>query len=477
MVFMGVKGAATYFSQRSIVHECPSTTQRKSPGWSRCFQPEHVMFDMNCILHTAFTVNTLTVQEWIERTKKLVKTLLNMFPPSKGLFIVFDGIAPLSKLIQQRERRRHVPESAGFLPLGFESKKLPFSHEEITAGSPFAYVCEKELQAWFPTLLQDLGLKVELSWSGSLEPGEGEIKMSSYLQRCPLIDAADSIILIGNDSDLVFVSIVATRFTALCVVDPSSFLMTTVSQLLDMWSKSVPNPPLHAHILVSYRVDFTFIMLLAGCDFYAGIMRDVGAVWKTYRHLRENGGFFKNSLINISKDGEFDLDVNFLKTLLSKAAKHIRSSHKASRPRAADGAEVLRGAMWVLQSMVLGNCVNPNYTCKIGSNSQVPFTSLVEAVHLKNIRTTILDVLVAPPWVQQPSQFVFSLLEQYIGVMGKRGRYSAGIKSAINLLDDKGNVLNTSTSLEKIVKSVKGVMANVRNDCLLTAEREMHHFE
>eukprot|EP00796_Vickermania_ingenoplastis_P008709 gene8709-6125_t len=479
---MGVKGAMKYFDSQSMIYSPPSANDRKKAAWDKVFRPDHFLLDMNCILHLAFDNKQPYLASWIENIKRQLAKLFSLFRPSKTVTIVFDGVAPLGKLLQQRERRKDLPLCKEFLGPEYAKKRTVLAHEEMTAGSPLLAVCEETLKVWLPTIINDQESDVRIHWSPSTEPGEGEIKISAVLRTFfddGVARGSDSFTILGNDSDLVFISLVATPYQYLSVVNPETLNITLVSQLIQHWSKAVPNPPLHPPLLQSYRVDFTFIMLLAGCDYYSGIGEDARNIWSTYRRLRADGGYFKTCLIN--GDG-CDIDVGFLRVLLSKSSRNIK--HRGPVPRAdADvGQEVLRGAMWSLQMMIRGYCVNPHYVSKVTQSGRfIPLQSLVMASQRRNIGETISNIHTPPEWTTEifekhhisDDQLMLSPLEQYICVMGGRGRYSPALKSAIHLLNDCGDALNRGSSVKILILATKEVTQTVNREKLLPCEREM----
>lgn len=489
---MGVKGAASYFHDLSIVNAPPSSKDRQNRVWDDVFRCDHLLVDMNCVLHSAFKSVMEKLSDFLLVLKEKLKSLLKIFSPRRSLSIIFDGVAPLSKLPQQRKRRIKLPEMKSPLLQNFASSKTPFCHEEILIGSPFLWACEKELEMSIPSILKELYPNKEINFfsSGSTEPGEGEVKVAFFLnhffQEKKALET-DTISIVGNDSDLVLVGLLATPFENVSVVHPESLEVTRIPLLLNKWRTGVPNPPLHSSILQTFRIDFTFIMLCVGTDYYSGIaMNDARAVWSTYRRLRCNEGYFKQSLINAEK--ECEINIGFLRVLLSSTVKrHMSGKHSKNttgKCKISAGKEVLIGAMWALQTFARGSCANMNFMPLESHSCIVSLKSLEQAAKVKNIELDIKNVQRIPEWItNMPSSSnsvldektgpLLTPLEQYISVVGKRGRYSPTICAAIERLSDQGNLITYGSSIGQIVESVKQVTSALNLEALYKHEQEM----
>lgn len=494
---MGVKGAGGYFHDLSIVLSSPSASNRKHHAWDDVFRSDHLLLDLNCILHGAFRKESERLSDFLPLVKQKLKALLKLFSPHRSITLLLDGVAPLSKLEQQRRRREKLPEPKCPLTPDFLSSRISFFHEEISAGSPFVWACEKELQAAVPSIIKELYInheELKIYFSGSREPGEGEVKIASFLNRFVQEEVAmetDAISIVGNDSDLVFVGLLATSFEKVFVVNPDSLEVTSIPLLLNRWRTAVPNPPLHASLLRTYRVDFTFIMFLAGTDYYAGIgMGDAKAVWSAYRHLRANGGYYQQALIDAEK--HWEIDVGFLRVLLSTAVKRYTTGNRGKRTNvvcdSASGKEVLAGSMWGLQTFASGKCVNMNFL-PLGGQLRFPsLKSLEQAAKQKNIASDMKNMERTPEWVTnllpsspstediQKTSPLLTPFEQYISVLGRRGRYSPAVFSAFEDCIAQGDLITYSSSTSKIVEAVKRITSAAKFNALYEHEQEMMTF-
>ena len=98
-------------------------------------------------------------------------------------FIAFDGVAPLSKMDQQRSRRYKTSSSSSSLSLSSSSLSLSsssslWSTNAITPGTTFMADLAKGLEVAFQS---DPSVIV----SSSTMPGEGEHKLFAHLRNAP----------------------------------------------------------------------------------------------------------------------------------------------------------------------------------------------------------------------------------------------------------------------------------------------------
>jgi 5'-3' exonuclease len=135
------------------------------------------------------------IENCINYTKEIVYNLTTV----SCVYIVIDGVAPRSKMNQQRERRyksyffRELEETSGRI---WDSNK-------ITPGTHFMEKMSKRLSEW---IAQEKNIKYILSDSD--DPGEGEHKMMKIINH---IDTRSKICIYGLDADLIMLSLMHKR--------------------------------------------------------------------------------------------------------------------------------------------------------------------------------------------------------------------------------------------------------------------------
>lgn len=551
---MGVKGLWHYIEHHNIIYAPPKDTNGVNGKLPYGVRPQHLFIDMNALIHVAYCNTHPNSKTTLLSVKAHLMAILRRIQADGTLVIAFDGVAPVAKIAEQKDRRKSLspqppkpapspshnfPKSpmAALFTCDYVNTEVPLRQEQITAGSEFVYACELyvvDLLAALsdPNKVPATTTKNNTSgwarktWktlvvSSCTEPGEGEVKIARYIRQIwqdglkPAEESvygtpyspADGISIVGTDSDLILVALAATPYRHLTIVDPSDFTMTCLGELLDHWSSSVTNPPLAADLLPSWRLDFVFIMLLAGCDYYDGIRQHAVEVWRRYRDLRTNHGFYRKQIVC---GADFAVDVNFLRRITEKTKSFMRVSHgkqKGGAHRknplggagsAPDGVELLRAALWNFKGLVLGRCVDYQYISPIKRGGEIGISSIYAAVQKSGIARSIgsgsagsnyvnsdaqaptvtaggavavADSSLLPPSASPP----LSALEHCIAVLGIRSRYSSELNNTIaSFTPDHGSKLTMSHSTPFLISTVQTLITHVNVSRLSGAEKALH---
>ena len=173
---------------------------------------------------------------------RYVDRLLSLLRPRSLLLLAVDGVAPAAKLAQQRTRRytaalrrseaaRHAAAAARELAppphlqplLAAALAPPPFDSNVITPGTPFMARMEAAVRSFLETRLASGHVDwagLEVLWSPSSEPGEGEHKIMQFLrlrraQPSFRPDACRAIV--GQDADLLLLALATHEPSALVV--------------------------------------------------------------------------------------------------------------------------------------------------------------------------------------------------------------------------------------------------------------------
>jgi 5'-3' exonuclease len=187
-------------------------------------EPFLLLLDLNGIIHTscqkiykygAFEPKTLLKKSppihngekdliVFEDVLNNIESLISIVNP-KEIVLCIDGVAPISKQIQQRQRR-------------FLSKKTNggFDPNCISPGTDFLYRLGLYLKHNIERKLENDWLNVTtIYYMDSLVPGEGEHKLFDFLRsnQEQIIKEKFKIFVVGNDADLIMLSLlVSTLF-------------------------------------------------------------------------------------------------------------------------------------------------------------------------------------------------------------------------------------------------------------------------
>ena len=342
----------------------------------------HLFVDMNSVMHGCYSPKLPTSKDTIENILSTLERVLEKLNPSDSVTFAFDGVAPLAKLATQRDRRRTQLE-------GISKKNVDLNQAMIVTGSTFVHECEQVLigaiKEWVASKKINTTLPVYVS--SFQAPGEGETKLTRRLLSIASDQIAkgtytgsDVSIFVGTDSDLVLGCIGCTPYHNLFVMNPHTELLTDVGTLLTHWINLSQNRFLPLDLLPSFRIDFVACLALAGCDFYKGLEEKSIELWKQYRNLRLEGGFYRHSLIT-SPEYKFNFDL--LIGMFSKNKKknkliieHFVGSQNKKKKKLAElqrddqnmgnaadvqvGVNLLNSALWSLVTLVEGEC--PSFT-------------------------------------------------------------------------------------------------------------------
>ena len=137
----------------------------------------------------------------INKTIEKIEEYVSIISPSKGVYVSFDGVAPVAKLEQQRTRR-HKSLLEYKLNKHLNPKFIDtWDKISITPGTRFMHNLNSRLSSYF-------NKKGELyKFSGSNEVGEGEHKIFQYIRSNHTIMKNKSIVVYGLDADLIMLGI------------------------------------------------------------------------------------------------------------------------------------------------------------------------------------------------------------------------------------------------------------------------------
>lgn len=153
----------------SLIRHHPSIIKLKPPA-------DYFAIDMNCLIH-----NFLLPENPLESVLTGLKQILLEIPVEyKNIFIAFDGLVPLAKMVQQRYRRFKVSDE-------------PFDKRQISPDTPYMRSLELRIKQEFP----------EIRVSPTQEAGEGEHKIFLDMN----IHKPQNVIIYGLDADLILLSL------------------------------------------------------------------------------------------------------------------------------------------------------------------------------------------------------------------------------------------------------------------------------
>jgi len=173
---------------------------------------DHLYMDCNSIIYDAvrnIDFSTLTDSANKMITKQVIQKIeeyIDLIEPTGTIFIAFDGVAPVAKLEQQRNRRYKSVYQTGISKSIFKNKKGnpdPWNTTAITPGTVFMKELNDSILSYFGNKKYGTASVIV---STSEEHGEGEHKIFDYIRKHPDSNEG-SIVIYGLDADLIMLSI------------------------------------------------------------------------------------------------------------------------------------------------------------------------------------------------------------------------------------------------------------------------------
>ena len=246
--------------------------------------------------------------------------------PKRVLFIAFDGVAPMSKMQQQRKRRYKTAAIATAEAAETEAKA--WSTTCITPGTPFMEKLSTSIKEAFTHKEREIGVD-RVILSTSEEVGEGEHKLFQWL-RLNNNNTKESISLwvYGMDADLIMLSLLHLPHVDKCWVFREEIKVEEKDKDKDKETVFVDILQLGAAIRQEMNLghaslrEYIFLCFFLGNDFLPHFpcmnirTHGIPALLEVYRsinHHSKNGGFVHSTTGQINW--------NFVKKFIEKCAK------------------------------------------------------------------------------------------------------------------------------------------------------------
>ena len=234
--------------------------------------------DSNSIIYDAIRTVPYTkdksfenqINKWVcER----IMYYVSLIGPKDRVFIAFDGVSPVAKLDQQRNRRYKTWYTNDFLEKLENDKKEMWDTTAITPGSPFMKTLSKYLHNYFQNKLP--GINVIISSSDMV--GEGEHKIYQYIRDNKEYHRDTTTLIYGLDADLIMLSLVHLRISSnIYLFRETPHFISSINQnlkpnclyVLDIYELDEKlNIEMHTVKEKYCTLDYIFMCFLLGNDF------------------------------------------------------------------------------------------------------------------------------------------------------------------------------------------------------------------
>ena len=254
-------------------------------------------------------IESMIFEEIYNHTIEITK----LCKPAELLYIAVDGVAPRSKIHQQRKRRYLSAFRNEMIYKFKDENNIPYikwDSNAITPGTDFMKSLQFYLINKFKALEKSLNYKI--IFSGADEPEEGEHKIIRYIKAQ---DKPSCDVIYGLDADLIMLSLTANRdapnSNIYLMREAQEFQFLNITNLRTSISTSIFN-----------MYDYTFICFLLGNDFLpnvACLKIKSGAVDIICELYKETYNEVGNTLIT-ADTAKYRINYTFLISLLNKLA-------------------------------------------------------------------------------------------------------------------------------------------------------------
>jgi 5'-3' exoribonuclease 1 len=226
---------------------------------------DNFYLDSNSIIYDmAHTLKLSTYQNVYDYETALIKGVcekildyLNMVQPTNVL-IAFDGVPPMAKMKQQKERRYKSWYVQSLLPPTNEWNTV-----HITPGTPFMKRLNVEIKDFFKVYEDEY---TYFKISTSRECGEGEHKIFNFIRLFPDEHLGKTTMIYGLDSDLIVLSLKHLKYGSISLLREAPAFMVQEDGLHVLNVESLSSGILN--IIGENKLDdYIFMTLLLGNDF------------------------------------------------------------------------------------------------------------------------------------------------------------------------------------------------------------------
>ena len=278
---------------------------------------DHLFIDSNCLLHVAaqhvfnygqnkrifYPYNFLSFSDKeklvFDLYFKKILELTHRVVPKKSLFIAVDGVAPVAKQLQQRQRRFIAAKS---------SEDAEFDSNSITPGTLFMFRLKKYMHHAIKNAL-DLGLfgiqNLHVYFSSPNVPGEGEHKLLMYIRQNTKIHN-DSMCIFGPDGDLIMLCLaLSTNVQKLWLcredfLDPFKYNLVNISKLKEQVLTKMNGNNIYDFIVLGFLLGNDFLPRIK--MFYT-LESGLNLLFKVYKYLGKE--LVTNKNLNIANMMDF----------------------------------------------------------------------------------------------------------------------------------------------------------------------------
>lgn len=336
-------GIPSYFSH--IIKNYPNVLIK----FEKLFIVNNLFLDSNSIIYDCIrdikynNNNNDYEKKLINAVCKKIEDYIQQISPNNLVYISFDGVAPVAKLNQQKNRRY----KSWFIN-NYDSSsdsKIYWDSTAITPGTDFMNKLNLQLKYHFRSHIPYKVKKIIIS--GSDEPGEGEHKIFEYIRINHEKIKDEKCVIYGLDADLIMLSINHLNLiNNMYLFRETPDFIKSIDNSLDPNLLYIIDIPVFKDNLVYYlnydkipeeeyeknRVyDYIFLCFLLGNDFLPHFpalnirTNGIDIILETYRNILGKG---KKNIINSNKEIQWKNFKLLINELANNEEEYIITEHR-----------------------------------------------------------------------------------------------------------------------------------------------------
>ena len=246
---------------------------------------------------------------------------IKLINPINKVYIMFDGVAPMAKIYQQKNRRYKSYITNNINTSNINTSNIKWDTSAITPGTKFMKKLSTMINNYFKK-------KNNIIISCSLSPGEGEHKIFSLIRNSNI---KGNTIIYGLDSDLIMLALYHLNYNnTIYLYRETPEYIKSLNKNLDPNTKYILDIPKLKHIIEEFIPinDYMFICFLLGNDFIphhpsfnirTNGMHDIIGIYKQY--------IAPNTIISNSMTISWNIFRKYIEKLAKIEYNNLKNEH------------------------------------------------------------------------------------------------------------------------------------------------------